>query len=131
MKATPIYSALLAIVFIVLSIRTIRLRGRFRIPLGDGRQRILQRAMRVHANFAEYVPFALLLLYFLEVHTAAYTSIHVLGIALVAGRILHAYGVSHEREQIGFRVAGMVLTFGVLSYTALALLFRALLATSI
>lgn len=58
----PIYAALLGIVFLLLSIRTLRLRRRLRIAVGDGGSVLMLRAMRVHGNFAEYVPLALLLI---------------------------------------------------------------------
>ncbi len=66
MLVTPIYAAVLALVFVGLSVRTIRLRRRARIAVGDGGDPRLARAMRVHTNFAEYVPLALLLIYFAE-----------------------------------------------------------------
>ena len=43
---------------------------------------------------------------------------------LVVGRLLHAFGVSHVRENLRFRTAGMVLTFGVLVSAAVSLLVR-------
>ena len=63
MPATPLYAALLGLIFVALSIRTIRLRRRYGVGVGDGNNTELQRAARVHANFAEYVPLALLLIY--------------------------------------------------------------------
>jgi len=126
MPLTPVYAALLAALFVALSVRTIRLRQRLRIPVGDGGNRQLRRAIRAHANFAEYVPLALLLMYFLEMHTQARPSIHAYGIALIAGRLIHAFGVSQERERMGFRVAGIALTFGVIGICAAVLLWHAL-----
>ena len=70
--------------------------------------------MRVHSNFAEYVPLALILFYFLEVETDADLWIHVLCVSLIIGRLLHAYGVSQVEENYRFRVAGMILTLGCL-----------------
>ena len=128
MRATPIYAALLALLFIFLSIRTVRFRQRLRVAVGDGAQPLLQRAMRVHANFAEYVPIALLLIYFLEMHTQARLMIHVLGIALVVGRLLHAYGVSQLRENLRFRIVGIVLTFLVIIFASGALLIHGIRA---
>jgi uncharacterized membrane protein YecN with MAPEG domain len=100
--------------FIALSIRTIRLRRRYRVAIGDGRKALLQRAMRVNANFAEYVPLALLLIYFVELHDGPRLHIHLLGLALISGRLLHAWGVSQEQENFSYRTAGMALTFGVI-----------------
>ena len=58
----PAYAALLALFFVALSIRTLRLRRELRIAVGDGGNPAMLRAMRVHANFAEYVPLGLILL---------------------------------------------------------------------
>lgn len=122
LDVTPIYAALLALLFVFLSLRTIRLRRRHRVALGDGENPELRRAMRAHANFAEYVPFALLLVYFVERDGAHLALVHALGLALLAGRLLHAWGVSQPREDFRFRVTGMVLSFGVLLTAALLLL---------
>ncbi len=111
---TPLYAALIALIFVVLSVRTLLLRRRLGIAIGTGEDQKLTRAMRVHSNFAEYVPLALILFYFLEVETEADLWIHVLGVSLIIGRLLHAYGVSQVEENYRFRVAGMILTLGCL-----------------
>ena len=82
--------------------------------------------MRAHANFAEYVPIALLLIYFLEIESEVPWLVHALGSALLAGRALHAYGVSQLNENLRYRVIGMALTFGVIISAAARLLIRAL-----
>jgi len=66
MKILPVYAALLALLFVFLSVRTIRMRRRLRIGIGDAENPVMLRAMRVHANFAEYVPMGLLLAFFVE-----------------------------------------------------------------
>lgn len=124
MPATPLYAALLALIFVALSIRTIRLRRRYRIGVGDGSHAELQRAARVHANFAEYVPLALLLIYFVETGGGPLLLIHTLAIALLSGRLLHAWGVSQVRENYRYRTAGMVLTFSVILAACLYLLLE-------
>jgi len=111
---TPVYAAILAIIFVALSFRTLLLRRGRGVPIGTSGDPVLARATRVHSNFAEYVPLCLLLLYFLERQTTMNMGIHVLGVALVAGRLVHAYGVSQVDEDFRFRVFGMVLTLGVI-----------------
>jgi uncharacterized membrane protein YecN with MAPEG domain len=123
---TALYAAILALVFVGLSVRTIRLRRGARVAIGDGGDKRLARAMRVHANFAEYVPLALLLIYLVEAGGAPPLAIHLLGSALLVGRLLHAWGVSQAREDFRFRVAGMALTFSSIVSAALALLYRSL-----
>ena len=61
MSVTPIYGGLAALFFALLSFRVIQLRGVTKIGLGFEGDQGLQRAIRVHGNFAEYVPFVLLL----------------------------------------------------------------------
>jgi hypothetical protein len=51
--------------------------------------------------------------------------VHVLGCALLAGRLLHAWGVSREPERFVFRVTGMALTLGTLLLGAMAVLVLA------
>ena len=123
MPVTPAYAAVLALIFVGLSVRTLRLRRRLRVAIGDGSDATLARAMRVHANFAEYVPIALMLIYLLEAASGPRLLIHALCLALTAGRISHAYGVSQVREDYRFRVAGMALTFIALVAAALGLLY--------
>lgn len=121
----PVYAALLALLYIGLSVRTIRLRRRLQVALGAGKHPDMLRAMRVHANFAEYAPLALILLLVLEAQGTSAWLVHALGLALVVGRSLHAYGVSQSKENFAFRVSGMVLTFTVLGLAAVLMLLRA------
>jgi uncharacterized membrane protein YecN with MAPEG domain len=112
------YAAILGLLFVVLSVRTILARRRLRIAIGDAGDGTMLRAMRVHSNFAEYVPISLLLVYFAELSGARPVLVHVLGCCLVAGRLLHAYGVSKTREVLIYRQAGMLLTFAVILLSA-------------
>ena len=118
----PLYAALLALLFIFLSLRVIRVRREERVALGDGGNVRLRRAMGVHANFAEYVPLALLLMAFIELNGLPGWLIHLLGVALLIGRLVHAYGVSQSNENYRFRVFGMMLTFSTIGGSALILL---------
>ena len=123
MLITPFYAAVFALVFVALSIRVIVVRRRISVGIGDGDEPLLARAIRVQGNFAEYVPFALLLIFFLESQTAAVVIVHVLCVALLIGRLLHAYGVSQPTENYRFRVTGMALTFTVILSAAFRLMW--------
>lgn len=122
MRVLPIYAALLAVLFVYLSVRTIRARRSLRIGLGHAESPVMLRAMRVHANFAEYVPFALLLIFLVESSGASPAVVHALGVALLVARLSHAYGVSQQKENFRFRVFGMATTFTVLLVSAAYLL---------
>jgi uncharacterized protein len=122
----PAYAALLALLFIYLGVRVMQARGRTGVPIGTGGDKPLERRMRVHANFAEYVPIALILLVLLELAGSAAWYLHLLCLSLLVGRLAHAYGVSQEPDVLAARGAGMVLTFVAIILPALTLLARAL-----
>lgn len=118
----PSYAAILALLYVALSIRTLRLRRTLRIAIGDAGNERMLRAMRVHSNFAEYVPLGLILIYLVETLGAQPLLVHGLCLCLLAGRAAHAFGVSRLQEDYRFRVAGMALTFTTLILASLWLL---------
>jgi uncharacterized membrane protein YecN with MAPEG domain len=125
LKIVPIYAAILAILFFALSIRVIALRRSSKLPLGFQGDMALERRVRVQGNFSEYVPLALLLMAFVELHGSTPWLLHAMGVVLIAGRLSHAYGVSQIKESFAFRVSGMAMTFTVILTAALAILVQA------
>ena len=123
MIITAFYAGLLALVFLVLSLRVVQFRRRG-ISLGDGGSPQMLRVMRGQANFAEYVPFLLVLMLILELgHTPAYV-LHVLGATLLIARVLHGYALSFTHKFFLGRFLGAALTFGVLLAAALLCLWQ-------
>jgi hypothetical protein len=125
MPITALYAALLTPLFILLSVRTIAARRKARVAFGPGEDDQLLRRMRAHANFAEYVPLALLLTALSESLGAPAPALHGLGASLLVGRIVHAYALSRTPHSVRFRVVGMTLTFAVLCLGALLALVLA------
>ena len=119
MTITPIYAAILGLLYVAMSAMVIRTRGASGVSLGDGGDRLLQRRIRGHANFAEYVPIALILLAFLEEAGANAIAVHGLNAALVLGRLMHAFALSTLTLRPICRTGGMVLTFAVITVAAL------------
>jgi uncharacterized membrane protein YecN with MAPEG domain len=119
MPITAFYASLLAFFFLLLSARVIVQRREDRMELGADDSSELFRRARVHANFAEYVPLALILLALTESLKAPSSVIHLLAICLVAGRLLHAYGLSQTPHILKWRTVGMVLTLTVIGIAAL------------
>lgn len=117
----PAYAAVFACLFLLLSIRTIRARRSANVAIGTGGDKMLERVSRVHANFAEYVPFTLLLIGFAEIRGVHYVVIHLLCVALLIGRLFHAWGVSKDRENFRFRVLAMIFTLNTIAASALAI----------
>ena len=118
----PSYAAVLVIGMIILSLRVIRIRRKAKIAVGDRGEPVLERAIRVHGNFSEYVPLAIILLTFVEISGSPGSLVHGLCGLLVAGRAVHAIGVSRTAEDHRFRTFGMVATLIVLGVTSSILL---------
>ena len=117
----PTYAAILVLLYVFLSAQVIRMRGSAKVAMGHGGNADLERRIRVHGNFAEYVPFALLLLSFLEMQKHSVYLIHILCIVLLIARIIHAVGVTPVKENLSMRVAGATGTFLVMLVAAMLL----------
>lgn len=107
---TGLYAALLAIVQLFLTFDVIRLRRSLKVSIGYGEHEILQRRCRIHGNFIETVPIALILLLVSELSGAPYLLLHVMGACLLIGRIIHRFGLITKEAPMVLRVSGMVLT---------------------
>lgn len=123
---TSLYAALTALIFLVLSWRVITYRRANVISLGDKGDKNLLKRMRAQANCAEYAPLALILLMLTELNGAPASALHLLGLALIAGRVLHAIGFASTPQKIILRQIGMLLTVGMIAFCALGLIAHAL-----
>ncbi len=109
---TSIYASLAALLIVRLSLAVIKLRRKYRVSVGDGGNEQLQLAIRTHANAVEWIPITLLLLLTLELNGVPGILIHVLGVSLLIGRILHALGL--PASDLKKRVLGMQITIYLL-----------------
>src|SRR5262245_32832834 len=126
LTVTPIYAGLLALLLVALSFRVIRFRRAARISLGDGGDEEMRRRVRVHGNFIEYVPIALILMLLAELQHQSYWLLHLMGALLIVGRLAHAYGVARVPQVMPMRVAGMVSTVAAILIGAVSNLAAAI-----
>jgi uncharacterized membrane protein YecN with MAPEG domain len=110
MHSAPYFTGL-GLLTVLHAMRVIKFRRANLIPLGDGGRPELEVLMRVFGNHIEYVPLGLILLAALEFVQAPVWYIHLTGFTLLAGRVLHAYGLSRVRGKSFGRLSGMILTF--------------------
>jgi len=114
-----LYAGLHALLLIALSWNVVRLRQRHQVGIGTGSVDALERAVRVQANFCEYVPLALLLLALIEFGSnVPVWALHGLGLMLLAGRVAHALGLSRSAGASRARVLGTLATWIVLVLAA-------------
>jgi uncharacterized membrane protein YecN with MAPEG domain len=117
---TAVFASILALMFIKLSFNVIGFRRKNKISLGAGGVDELERAIRAHGNFAEYVPLGLFLMGALELNGAPLELVALLGALLVVGRYFHAKGINEPPPEFTNRVRGMKLTFAALGLSAIA-----------
>ena len=103
---TAFYAGLLALIVIVLGAVIGPMRLRTGISILHGENMELATRIRRHGNFTESVPFALILLGFLELNGASTGLLHGLGIALVVSRIAHPLGLQHDNVRNPLRGIG-------------------------
>jgi uncharacterized membrane protein YecN with MAPEG domain len=106
---TALYGAILGVFNVALAANVSRVRGKVQIFLGTGDSEELALAVRRHANNAEYVPLALVLLLTAELAGGASGVLHGVGGALVLGRLLHAVGIGVKPSAP--RVLGVLFTW--------------------
>ena len=125
-KITLLFAALHVLLMLAL-LAPISLHRRVNnIGVGDGGDKLLARKIRVHGNFVEHAPFALLMLALLELCGLPAPWIWGFGSALLLGRVLHALGFSRAGGYSFGRFYGTALTWLVLLLMALAGIWLAL-----
>jgi len=115
------------LMYAVLALSVAGLRQRNLASFGDADNSTLRIAIRVHANFIEYVPIITLLVALLEMSGSPPTRVHLLMGALVLSRLLHPFGMASRPGTLQFnicRVGGILLTIALLVSTGITALIR-------
>ena len=125
LTVTPLYAALLGLLFIPFTIRAGLYRVKSEIFIGDGGDPEMLRRIRGQGNFVETVPIALILLIVMELSGAGGTWLNALGALLVFGRISHYLAIT-EIGPNALRPVGMVSTLSVILVSCGWILFNTL-----
>lgn len=115
---SALYAVLSALLLMKFSFDVVRLRMQYRVAYGDGGFSELQSAIRIHGNAVEYIPIAIMLMLFMEMNGAETWMVHICGIVLLAGRLMHYYGFHHRLFR--WRRSGMSATWCALLLMVLA-----------
>ncbi|HEX8901815.1 MAPEG family protein [Vitreimonas sp.] len=112
LEIAALYAGVNILILLVLAVLVVAGRRRHQIRLGDGGNPDFTRAVRAHANAAEYIPAGLVgivLIALMEPATPLWL-LHAAGISLTIGRILHGIGLHTGVLNFG-RMFGMILTW--------------------
>ena len=127
LSITPLYAGLLTLVYLVLSVAVIMQRVAVEKAGKGSDETALNKSIRVHSNFIEYVPLGLILMLCAELQGAPSIAVHLMGLALLLARVAHAVGMSRTPQITALRGGGFLLTAAMLVLSAFAVLGHALL----
>lgn len=126
MQTAALYIGIHGVLLVGLALRVALLRRKNKVGIGYGESHDLRRAIRVHANAAENLPYAMILLAACEMLDVRALFIHVFGIAILVGRLLHVAGLSrHPGVSLG-RFYGVSITWLTMVFMAAVVVVHSL-----
>ncbi|MBK0397881.1 MAPEG family protein [Limibaculum sp. M0105] len=121
LPVTALYAGLLGLWLLALAYEVVRRRWRYDVSLGSGGEPELERAIRAHGNAAETIPIGLILLGLAEGMGTPGWILHVAGLSLLTGRVLHGVHFVTYPKPMRLRFWGMVLTVGTIAALSVGL----------
>jgi uncharacterized membrane protein YecN with MAPEG domain len=125
LQLAALYAAILALIIVALGINVTIHRIKLQVSLGDGGNPEMRRMIRLHGNAVEYLPLALALMAIYELNGGLHWALHVIGVALVAGRLIQTGAMWGNDLPVPGRGVGQVLTWGSIAVLALLNLWKA------
>jgi hypothetical protein len=113
---TLYYAAALGLLLVVLTFNVLRHRVRALLQNFGKPDPVAERIVRVHGNFAEYVPTGLALMLVVVWAGAPAFLVHFGGAVFTVGRYLHAWGLTRSDGASFGRIAGIQATLFGLAY---------------
>ncbi|MBL8536175.1 MAG: MAPEG family protein [Hyphomonadaceae bacterium] len=111
LEVAALYAGVNILILLVLAVVVVMGRRRHKIALGDAGNQDFARAVRAHANAAEYIPTGLVGIVLLSLFEGSpLWLLHAAGGSLTAGRLLHGFGLNSGMLNLG-RSLGVLLTW--------------------
>ncbi len=117
-----LYTGLNALILIWISAATAKLRGKYKVSIGDGGNKHLLRIMRGHSNAVENMSIVLILLLVMAALGTPALVLHGFGLVFTFSRLIHAWHFIQEDAARWQRFYGAVLTLVVTLVLALGVI---------
>lgn len=105
-QTTAYYALPLAVLFLFLWFRVTMARSGLKVSIGDAGNTALHEKIRQHGNFVEWVSIVLLLMLIAEGNGADAIWLHISGALLLAGRLIHPFGLTATNSAHPLRIIG-------------------------
>lgn len=124
---TAVYASITAFLMLFLAYRVSTFRLKYKKGMGLTEDRDFESAVRSHGNLAEYAPITLILLAVGELNGVTTQWVYLVGLAFIAGRLLHAWGMhkGHGGPH-PTRLVGILLNWLAILVMAVLVLINAL-----
>ena len=122
---TAIFAGLFGLIYTAFTVWVMLSRTQTNVMEGSGGNAVLEKRVRVHGNFVEYVPLGLFLTGLLEGGGGGHGLVLTLLGLLLIGRVLHPFGLfatPGTPAMFACRGGGMLLTLLSIAVAAIALL---------
>ena len=106
LHTTALYAIPLTVLCLVLWFRVTKLRAELKVSIGDAGNAALHERIRQHGNFIEWTPMVLLLMVLAESNGAGTLWLHAGGGLLLAGRLIHPFGLKAGNAAHPLRIVG-------------------------
>ena len=116
---TPFYAGAMSLFLIILSWRIVNLRNLQKGKMNEEDHSAMAAATRAQGNLVEYLPTALLLLFFVEILEFRSEIVHGLGLLLIIARIMHIKGLNDPSGKSTLRKLGTRLTWVMMGAASL------------
>jgi uncharacterized protein len=110
LQTTALYAIPLIVLCLVLWFRVTNLRAELKVSIGDAGNTTLHERVRQHGNFIEWTSLVLLLMVLAESNGAGKLWLHAGGGLLVAGRLIHPFGLKAGNSAHPLRIVGNSLS---------------------
>ena len=105
-QITALYALPLAVLGLILWFRVTAMRARLKVSIGDAGNPALHERVRQHGNFMEWAPWMIVLLTLAEGNGTGLLWLHISGALLLAGRVIHPFGLkagnaAHPARYVG------------------------------
>jgi hypothetical protein len=118
-----LYAALNALIMLVLGLLVVRARVKTQTLIGDGGKPDMAGPLRAHGNNTEWTPMAVVMMLVLVSLGGPWWLIHVVGVPLTAGRLLHGAALQKNTGTSQLRSIGMALTWLAYIFAIVAILW--------
>ncbi len=121
---TTLYAGILGVLYIVLTVDTIKARRKNKISMGYGKNNEIIKIVSAHNNFCNYALFLLFLLFLIESsQIIPNILIHIIGGVFTLGRVLHYLAFKSKSMNFKFRITGMMCTIAPILISSVICIF--------